>query len=35
MAFIDIQDPVKREETVQDYIKNLKEIRQRKEDEKV
>ena len=35
MAFIDIQDPIKREETVQDYIKNLKEIRQRKEDEKV
>ena len=35
MAFIDIQDPVKREETVQDYIKNLKEIRQRKQDEKV
>ena len=35
MDFIDKKDPVKREETVQDYIKNLKEIRQRKEDEKV
>ena len=35
MAFIDIQDPVKREQTVQDYIKNLKEIRQRKENQKV
>ena len=37
MAFIDIhiQDPVKREQTVQDYIKNLKEIRQRKESQKV
>ena len=35
MAFIDIQDPVKREQTVQDYIKNLNEIRQRKENQKV
>ena len=35
MAFIDIQDPVKREQTVQDYIKNIKEIRQRKENQKV
>ena len=35
MAFIDIQDPVKREQTVQDYIKNLQEIRQRKENQKV
>ena len=35
MAFIDIQDPVKREQIVQDYIKNLKEIRQRKENQKV
>ena len=35
MAFIDIQDPVKREQIVQDYIKNIKEIRQRKENQKV
>ena len=35
MAFIDIADPVKREETVQDYIKNIKEIRARRENEKV
>ena len=35
MAFIDIEDPVKREETVQDYIKNLQEIRQKKENQKV
>ena len=35
MACSDIQDPVKWEETVQDCIKNLKEIRQRKEDDKV
>ena len=35
MAFIDIKDPVKREQTVQDYIKNLQEIRQRKENQKV
>ena len=35
MAFIDIQDPVKREQTVQDYIENLQEIRQRKENQKV
>ena len=30
MAFIDIEDPVKREQIVQDYIKNLKEIRWKK-----
>ena len=30
MAFIDIKDPVKREQTVQDYIKNIQEIRQKK-----
>ena len=35
MAFIDIEDPVKREETVQDYIKNIQEIQQRKENQKV
>ena len=35
MAFIDIKDPVKREQTVQDYIKNIQEIRQKKEDRKV
>ena len=35
MAFIDIQGPVKREQIVQDYIKNIKEIRQRKENQKV
>ena len=35
MAFIDIEDPVKREETVQDYIRNIQEIRQRKENQKV
>ena len=35
MAFIGIQDPVKREQIVQDYIKNIKEIRQRKENQKV
>ena len=35
MAFIDIQDPTKREQIVQDYIKNIKEIRQRKENQKV
>ena len=35
MAFIDIKDPVKWEQTVQDYIKNLQEIRQRKENQKV
>ena len=35
MAFIDIEDPVKREEIVQDYIKNLQEIRQKKENQKV
>jgi len=33
MAFIDIEDPIRREEIVQDYIKNIKEIRARKEDE--
>ena len=31
MAFIDIQDPTKREQIVQDYIKNIEEIRQKKE----
>ena len=35
MAFIDIEDPVKREQIVQDYIKNLKEIREKKENQKV
>ena len=35
MAFIDIQDPKKREETVKDYIKNLNEIRERSENNKV
>jgi len=35
MAFIDIQDPIRREEIVQDYIKNINEIRARREDEKV
>ena len=35
MAFIDIKDPEKREEIVQDYIKNLKEIRERNENEKI
>ena len=35
MAFIDIKDPEKREEIVQDYIKNLKEIRERNENEKM
>ena len=35
MAFIDIKDPIKREEIVKDYIKNLKEIRARRENEKV
>ena len=35
MAFIDIKDPIKREETVQDYIKNIKEIRARSENKKV
>ena len=35
MAFIDIQDPIKREETVKDYIKNIKEIQERRENEKV
>ena len=35
MAFIDIEDPVKREQIVQDYIKNIQEIRQRKENQKV
>ena len=35
MAFIDIEDPVKREEPVQDYIRNIQEIRQRKENQKV
>ena len=35
MAFIDIEDPIKREETVKDYIKNIKEIQARRENEKV
>ena len=35
MAFIDIEDPIQREETVKDYIKNIKEIRARREIEKV
>ena len=35
MVFIDIKDPEKREEIVQDYIKNLKEIRERNENEKM
>ena len=35
MAFIDIEDPVKKEEKVPDYTKNIQEIRQRKEDQKV
>ena len=35
MAFIDIKDPVKREEIVQDYIKNIKEIQERRENDKV
>ena len=35
MAFIDIQDPVKREETVKEYMKNIKEIRDRRENEKL
>ena len=35
MAFIDIKDPIKREEIVKDYIKNIKEIQERTENEKV
>ena len=35
MAFIDIKDPNKREETVQDYIKTLNEIRERRERNKI
>ena len=35
MAFIDIKDPIEREETVKDYIKNIKEIKARRENEKV
>ena len=35
MAFIDIENPLKREQIVQDYIKNLKEICEKKENEKV
>ena len=35
MAFIDIKDPIKREEIVNDYIKNIKEIRARSENEKM
>ena len=34
MAFVDIEDPVKREQIVQDYIKNIQEIRQRKDYQK-
>ena len=35
MAFIDIKDPIKREETVKDYIRNIREIQERRENEKV
>ena len=35
MAFIDIKDPKRREQIVQDYIKNLNEIHDRVENEKV
>ena len=35
MAFIDIKDPNKREETVKDYIKTLNEIRERRERNKI
>ena len=35
MAFVDIQDPEKREQIVQDYIKNIEEIRQKKENQKL
>ena len=35
MAFIDIKDPEKREEIVNDYIRNLKEIQEKTENEKV
>ena len=35
MAFIDIKDPVKREQIVQDYIKNIQEIRERNENQKL
>ena len=35
MAFIDIQDPVKREEIVQDYLKNIREIQEKKENQKL
>ena len=35
MAFIAIKDPNKREETVQDYIKTLNEIRERRERNKI
>ena len=35
MAFIDIKDPTKREEIVKDYIKNLREIHEKVENEKV
>lgn len=35
MAFIDIKDPEKREEIVKDYIKNLKEVQEKTEDEKL
>ena len=35
MAFIDIKDPNRREETVKDYIKTLNEIRERRERNKI
>ena len=35
MAFIDLKDPVKREQIVQDYIKNVQEIRERNENQKL
>ena len=35
MAFIDIKNPEKREEIVQDYIKNLREVREKTENDKV
>ena len=35
MAFIDIEDPVKQEQTVQDYKKNIQEIWQRRKNQKV
>ena len=35
MAFIDIKHPTKRKETVKDYIRNIKEIQERRENEKM